>query len=503
MIDPHIFRAYDIRGKAGSQLTQLACRQIGAAFGQVLQEKYGKEHKNPTVAVGRDARTHSLDFETALIEGLVSAGCKVFRIGQTPSPVNYFTICNAGFDAGVQITASHNPKEDNGIKLQLRNAEAYSGEDLQLLRQRIENGKLKMENETGNERSTRGGSIEDFDAITPYITFLTRLFRNVGKGRKIVVDSGNGVAGPVYCDVLRKVGCEVIEMYTEPDGNFPNHPADPSKHSTLAELQERVKKEGADCGFAFDGDGDRMGLVHEQGEIVTADSTLLLLAQDHLKRHPKAPVIFTVSNSSLLETEVKKWGGVPVMCKVGHSFVEHAMREHGALLAGEQSGHFFCGEDYFGFDDALVASLRVLAILQLPQPRRAAAGAKNKNTTAAPLQHSPRLRPASRGRGETRLSDLLSAFPKVFQIPELRPHCPDNKKADVVAKATEFFQKKYPVVTLDGARIDFGKGGWAGIRYSNTSPCVSVCIEARDEGHLSQIKEEVLHHLRTYPEIAW
>ena len=486
MIDPHIFRAYDIRGKAGSQLTEDACRQIGAAFGEVLIEKYGKEHPHPTVAVGRDARTHSLDFETALIDGLSSAGCKVLRIGQTPSPVNYFTICNAKLDAGVQITASHNPKEDNGIKLQLRNAEAYSGEDLQDLRRRIETFPSPL---GGGGRG--GGGIEEYDAVAPYTEFLVKILAGVGKGRKVVVDSGNGVAGPVYCDVLRKVGCDVIEMYTEPDGEFPNHPADPSKHSTLVELQERVKKEKADCGFAFDGDGDRMGLIDENGQIVTADQTLLLLAQDHLRRHPKAPVIFTVSNSSLLETEVKKWGGTPVMCKVGHSFVEHAMREYDALLGGEQSGHFFCGEDYFGFDDALVAALRILKILEMPQPRRAAAGAKITHTPAAPL----------RGRGEAELSDLLSDFPQVFQIPELRPHCPDNKKAEIVAKATDYFKKKYPVLTLDGARIDFGEGAWAGIRFSNTSPCLSVCIEAQSEQKLKQVQDEVLEHLRTYKEV--
>lgn len=479
MIDPHIFRAYDIRGKAGSQLTHDACRQIGAAFGQVLLEKYGKEHPRPTVAVGRDARTHSLDFETALIEGLVSAGCRVFRIGQTPSPLNYFTICNEKLDAGAQITASHNPKEDNGIKLQIRNTEAYSGEDLQSLRRRIEGFPSPL------GRGVKGeGAIEDFEAVIPYVQFLEKIFSGVGTGKKIVVDSGNGVAGPVYCEVLKKVGCTVIGMYTEPDGKFPNHPADPSQHSTLTELQERVRKEKADFGFAFDGDGDRMGLIDEQGRIVTADQTLLLLAQDHLKRHSGAPVIFTVSNSSLLETEVKKWGGVPVMCKVGHSFVEHAMREHGALLAGEQSGHFFCGEDYFGFDDALVASLRVLAILK--SNWQLAIGNWPKAKSKQPI---------------ITLSSLLAQFPCVYQIPELRPHCPDEKKTMVIENVTKYFQRKYPVVTLDGARIDFGEGAWAGIRFSNTSPCLSICIEARDQEKLKQVETEVLEHLRTYSDV--
>lgn len=489
MIDPHIFRAYDIRGKADMQLTDEACYLIGRAFGTVLQEKYGAEHAHPTVILGRDARTHSPKFMEQMCEGLMQSGCEVSLIGETPSPVNYFTICNAGFDAGVQITASHNPKEDNGIKLQLRHAEAYSGDDLQDLRQRIEK-KIFRDGE---------GSKKDFDAITPYTNFLVTLFADAGSGKTVVVDGGNGVAGPVYCDVLRKTGAKVIELYTEPDGTFPNHAADPSKHSTLRELQEKVRAEKADIGFGFDGDGDRTGIVDEKGNIVTADQTLLLLAQDHLSRHPGMPVIFTVSNSSLLETETKKWGGRPVMCKVGHSFVEHAMRENNALLGGEQSGHFFCGEEYFGFDDALVASLRILAILQSPQPlptgrqaRRAAAGEKIQTTGAAVP-----------GRGKQALSDLISEFPKVFQTPEMRPHCPDNLKADVVAKTTAHFQKNHPVITLDGARVDFGDGAWAGIRFSNTSPCLSICIEARSDAKLKAVEEEVLEHMRTYPEVEW
>ncbi len=463
MIDPRIFRAYDIRGVALTQLTEEACLQIGFAFGQVLIEKYGKEH--PTVVVGRDARTHGPVLQKKVVEGLLAAGCEVFDIGQTPSPVNYFTICTEKFDAGMQITASHNPKEDNGIKLCTRDADAFSGEDLQKLRIRIESSpspQPQREKGLGDEVGAR-----TLDAATPYITHLTKLFQNVGKGKKVVVDGGNGVAGPCYCEVLRGVGCEVIELYTEPDGTFPNHAADPSKHSTLKELQAKVLSEKADCGFAFDGDGDRLGLIDEKGQIVTADQTLLLLAQDHLSRHKDAPVIFTVSNSSLLETEVTKWGGKPVMCKVGHSYVEHAMREHGALLGGEQSGHFFCGEEYFGFDDALVSGLRILKILG----------------------------------GEKKLSDLIAAFPVVFQSLERRPKCPDEKKAEVVRLATEHFQKSYPANTLDGARIDFGDGAWAGIRFSNTSPCLSICIEARSEGKLQAVEGEVLEHLRTYTEI--
>ncbi|MFA6523553.1 MAG: phosphomannomutase/phosphoglucomutase [Candidatus Peribacteraceae bacterium] len=459
-INPHIFRAYDIRGKADSDITNDVCHRIGAAFGTVLRERYAIDH--PKVVVGWDARTHSPGFAKAIIEGLMASGCHVLSMGQTPSPLNYFTICKRGLDGGVQITASHNPAEDNGIKLQVRDAEAYSGDDLQDLRERIEA-------ESG-KRLAVSGSEEKIDAVTPYLSFLKEMFDASAKGLKVVIDAGNGVAGPVYSEAIKQAGARISGLYLEPDGNFPNHPADPSQRKTLKELQEKVKAGKADIGIAFDGDGDRLGIVDEKGMIRTPDEILLLLAEDLLSRHRGSPVIFTVSNSGILETEVPRLGGKPVMCKVGHSYVEHAMRENTALLGGEQSGHFFCGEDYYGFDDALVAALRILKILL---------------SKKVPL------------------SSVLSAFPKVFQAPERRPFCPDDRKGAIVAKATEHFRESLPVNTLDGARIDFGDGAWAGIRQSNTSPKLSICIEARSKEKLIQIENTVLDYLRGFPEIQW
>ncbi|HRH92930.1 MAG TPA: phosphomannomutase/phosphoglucomutase [Candidatus Peribacteria bacterium] len=458
-IDPHIFRAYDIRGKAYTQLTAEACWWIATAFGSVVREKYAAETKTPTVVVGHDARTHSPEFLEEVVSGLMAAGCSVKRIGQTPSPLNYFTVCNRGFDAGIQITASHNPKEDNGLKLHLRGAEAYAGEDLQTLRQRIE----------AKQVLSGTGAAEDVEAVMTYMEYLEQLFPAAGARRHVVVDGGNGVAGPTYAMGLKRIKAKVTGIYLQPDGTFPNHPADPSKYATLADLQAKVLETGADCGFAFDGDGDRLGVIDEKGQIVTADQIILLLAKDHLSRNPGAPVVFTVSNSGLLESEITKWGGRPVMCKVGHSFVEHAMRDNNAQLGGEQSGHFFCGEGYYGFDDALVAAMRVLSIL----------GANKK----------------------AKLSELIAEFPPVFQAHELRPHCDDAKKKEIVAKISEYFAAKYPVNTLDGARVDFGDGAWAGIRYSNTSPCLSVCIEARSPEKLKAVEAEVLGHLGTYAEV--
>lgn len=457
-IDQRIFRAYDIRGRAHEQLTEEACRSIGMAFGSVLRERTNNQH--PTVCVGRDARTHGPAFEKAIIEGLVSTGCQVLAIGQTPSPMNYFTVCTEELDGGVQITASHNPSHDNGIKLCTANAEAFAGNDLQELLQRIRD----------KQYLDGSGTVESFDAVAPYVFYLSSLFSGVGNDLHVAVDSGNGVAGPVYCDVLRAVGAEVMELYTEPDGTFPNHPADPSRRDTLKDLQRTVTEHELDIGLAFDGDGDRVGLVDEKGAIRSADETLLLLAKDHLSRFPGSPIVFTVSNSGILQSEIAAWGGKPVLCPVGHSHVEHTMIEHESLLGGEQSGHFFCGEDYFPFDDALVAALRTLTVIKA---------------------------------SEKTLSELCAEFPTVYQAQERRPTVPDEHKGRVVQDVIMHFSNSHDVLTLDGARIDFGDGAWVGIRQSNTSPRISICIEARTQERLQEIEHLILDHLKAYPEIEW
>ena len=251
----------------------------------------------------------------------------------------------------------------------------------------------------------------------------------------------------------------MIPLFEDPDGTFPNHIADPSKHDTLKTLIETVKKEKVDCGLAFDGDGDRVGFVDEEGNIVSPDYILLLLAEDHLSRNPEATIIYTVSMSSILQTEIEKLGGKSIMCEVGHSFVEHTMRKNGSHLGGEQSGHFFCGEDYYDYDDALVAALRTLSIFGSSAP--------------------------------SSFSSLFDHFPKIYQSPEWRPTCPDDKKTEIVQKITKHFEKDYPCVTIDGVRIDFGDGAWAGIRQSNTSPKISVCVEARSEEKLAEVEKIV------------
>ncbi len=457
-IDPRIFRAYDIRGVALEQLTVDAAHHIARGYGSEVRDRIGG--KNPRICVGRDARTHGPQLERAVIDGLMEAGCDVYTIGATPSPLGYFTICHGNFDAGVQVTASHNPAKDNGLKLSLTHAHSFANDDIQVLRKRIEEARF----------ASGKGTVQPYDGTTPYVAKMQEMFGSALTGMKVVVDAGNGIAGPVYCDALRQAGAEVIELYTEPIGTFPNHPADPSKRSTLKELQETVVQEGAAIGFGFDGDGDRLGLVDEKGGIHSSDEIILLLAEDMLQRHPGTPVVFTVSNSSILETEIPRLGGKPVMCKVGHSNVEHAMQEHGALVGGEQSGHFFCFEDYHGFDDALVSAIRCAVI------------AKGMNMPA---------------------STIFERYPRVFLAQERRPACPDDRKFAIIEEVKRHFATKYPVVTMDGARVDFGEGAWAGLRASNTSPCLSLCIEARSPEKLKAIEDEILAHMKTYPEIDW
>ncbi|MDD5055561.1 MAG: phosphomannomutase/phosphoglucomutase [Candidatus Peribacteraceae bacterium] len=488
-IDPHIFRAYDIRGKAGSQITEDACEQIGYAFGVIVKERYKVDH--PKIVVGRDARTHSAGFDQAVTIGLLAAGCHVLSIGPTPSPVNYFTIVTQKLDGGIQITASHNPGTDNGLKLQVRDAEAFSGDDLQELRVRIERGTKRTANSDPTSPRLRGASqrTEDeltadrplvarfasgdssltaINAVDPYFDHYSTLFDGMGRGLSIVTDCGNGIAGPVNNAILRKIGCRITDLYSEPDGTFPNHLADPSKWDTLKELQEGIIKTKADGGLAFDGDGDRVGLVDELGKIHTADEMLLLLAKRYLQKFPDSPVVFTTSMSSTLVTEIAKWGGKPVMCAVGHSVVEHTMRHEGAPLGGEQSGHFFLKDVAYGYDDALAVALVLIAI---------------RHDEGKPF------------------SELFKEFPTVFHAPELRPHCADGEKTRIIESITKHFSTLYPVNTMDGARIDFGDGAWANIRQSNTAPKLSVCLEARSEKKLEDITEIVLRELRTYKEI--
>lgn len=457
MILQKIFRAYDIRGVYPEELNAETAKQIGKGFASWLIGRTGNPH--PKIVVGRDNRLHSEELEKAFIEGLMESGCQVTPLGLSPSPYVYFANTFGQFDACCNITASHNPKEYNGFKLMTRNAHAVFGDQLQEIYQEIARGHFI---------SGQGGE-QPRDYKKEYFEKIHSLF-SYQKSLKVVVDTGNGVAGRLYPEVLEKLGHQVTPLFTELDGSFPNHEPDPIVEKNLTVLKAKVTESGADIGLAFDGDGDRVSLVTEKGEWINADKTLMLLAHDVLSRHPGQSIVFTVSNSQALADLISEWGGKPMMCKVGHSYVEHAMTESQAILGGEQSGHFFLPENYFPYDDALITACRLLKIIS-------DSGQKT--------------------------SELFESFPKTWSIPEIRPFCPDESKFQVIQKIAGYFKDKYPANTIDGIRLDFGSGGWAGIRASNTSPKLSIIMEAKSQEELEKISGIVLGHLKTYNEIKF
>jgi len=457
MIDATIFRAYDIRGTYPKQLNSESAILIGKAFGSYLIEKTGK--RTPRLAVGQDCRTHSTELFAGFITGLLSTGCSVTELGVTPSPYVYFVVTTGKFDGGCNITASHNSKEFNGFKLMTADAHAVFGEELQKLYKIIQTGRF----------AAGTGTREALDEFDLYAKKIESIF-NYKRPLKVVVDTANGVAGDFYPKLIRSLGHEVVELYTELDGTFPNHEADPIVESNLTDLKAKVVAEKADLGLGFDGDGDRVALVTEQGKFVSSDHLAMLLCGDVLSRYPDGTLVFTVANSQALFNLIESWGGKPVMCQVGHSYVEDAMTRNKAVLGGEQSGHFFLPEEYYAYDDALVTACRILKIIS---------------------------------DGGKPVSELFNAFPKTFSIPELRPYCPDDRKFEILRQVVDHFKDKYPNTTMDGIRMDFGRGGWCGIRVSNTSPRVSVIMEAESDAHLKEIERIIMEHLKKYPEIDW
>jgi len=453
----NIFRAYDIRGTYPDELNAEVALLMGKAFASFLIKHLGI--KTPKVVVGRDNRTHGEELQGAFIEGLNVSGCAVTNTGLSPSPYVYFCDTFGKFDAACNITASHNPKEYNGFKLMTKDAHAVFGDDIQRVYQILKKGDFV----------SGKGSVKKGDFTSDYLKKLTGLF-SAKKPLKIVVDTANGVTGAMYPKVLAALGHEVIGLFNKSDGTFPNHEPDPIVEKNLAALKKKVIESKADLGISFDGDGDRLSLVTEKGEMINSDHTLMLLARDALSRHAGQAVVFTVSNSQVLFELIESWGGKPVMVKVGHSYVEHAMNLNNAIVGGEQSGHYFLPEDYFPYDDALATAGRLLKIA---------------SEAGVPL------------------SKLFQDFPKTFAEPEMRPECPDISKFGVIDRVAAYFSNKFPCNTLDGVRIDFGNGGWAGIRASNTSPKVSITMEAKSKEELDHIRNVVLGHMKTYGEIRW
>lgn len=428
-MNPSIFREYDIRGLAEQDFDKEFALLLGKVHGTSVMEAGGRR-----VAVGRDCRATSDKYAEAVIAGMTSAGLQVYDVGVCPTPLLYFSLFHLDLDGGIQITASHNPSEYNGFKICLGKDTLY-GEQIQKIRTRMERKDF---------RESSGGMREHYDVLSPYTRHLLADVPQLARPLKIVIDAGSGVGGPVGPPIFRRLGCEVSEIACVPDGTFPIHHPDPTVPENLNMLIEKVKSEKADLGIAYDGDADRIGAVDERGKILWGDELLVLFSRDVLRRNPNAVIISEVKCSQRLYDDIAKNGGRPIMWKAGHSLLKAKMKETGALLAGEMSGHMFFKERYFGFDDAIYASLRLLEIV------------------------------AKAGKP---LSSLLADLPKSVSTPEIRVDCADEKKFAIAAKATDYFRQHFDVIDVDGARVRFAHG-WGLIRASNTQPALVLRFEA-------------------------
>ena len=452
-VHPSIFKAYDIRGIVGQTIDATFAEHLGRAFGSEAVTAGEK-----AVAVGRDGRLSGPRLAAALIKGLRSTGLDVVDLGAVTTPMLYYVAATRGAHgcrSGMQVTGSHNPKDYNGFKMVLAGRAIY-GDDIQKLRQRIEA-------EDYVKRRGRSAAMDIGAEYTARIAGDCKLARPM----KIVVDSGNGIPGASAPGVLRALGCTVDEMHSEVDGNFPHHHPDPSKPENLAELIQRVKTTDAELGLAFDGDGDRLGIVTKQGHIIYPDRQLMLIATDILKRQKGATVIYDVKCSQRLPVAIRKAGGVPMMWKTGHSLIKAKMKEIGAPIAGEMSGHIFFGERWYGFDDATYTAARVLEIL-------------------------------SRSANPSR---VLNALPTSFSTPELNVPCAEGEPARVVqalqARVADGLLK-FPggeVGTIDGVRVDFADG-FGLIRGSNTAPVLVLRFEGHTQAALERIEHDFMAALK-------
>jgi len=440
-IKPEIFRQYDIRGLVDRDLTPESVETLGKAIGT-----YFRQHNRKQVAVGRDCRLSSPQFSEVLSKGLISTGCDVVELGIIPTPLLYFAIYYKKMEAGVMITGSHNPPEYNGFKMMLGEDTLY-GPDIQDILKIIQEEKFTKD---------EAGEKETYDIKPEYENYVVENIK-LQKKLKVVVDAGNGTGGAVAVPIFRKLGCEVTELFCEMDGTFPNHHPDPTLPEALETLIQTVTESHADLGIAYDGDADRIGVIDDKGNIIWGDQLMIIFARDILPSHPGAPVISEVKASKLLYEEVEKLGGRPIMWKTGHSLIKKKIKEEKALVAGEMSGHIFFADRFFGFDDAIYSSARLLEILS---------------------------------RSEKRLSEMLADLPSTSHTPEIRVYASDAVKFKIVEEVKKELAKKYPIVDIDGVRAQFPKG-WGLVRASNTQEVLVLRFEAETEQDLADIRKEV------------
>lgn len=440
----HVFREYDVRGIVEKDLTPAFATALGRAFASAAQAKIGRPAR---IAVGRDNRPSGAALAAAYRAGIVAAGGTAVDVGECPTPALYLAERTYGVDAGTQVTGSHNPPEFNGFKMVI-GGEALHGDEIQALWETI--AMETWATGTGREEAV-GTLLRDYREA---IVSRHRLARPV----KVVVDCGNGVGALVAVETLRALGAEVVPIFCESDGTFPNHHPDPTVPENLEDLQAEVRRTGAELGIAFDGDADRIGAVDESGRIIFGDQLLVIFGRDAVRRFGAGtPVIFDVKCSEVLPQALAKAGAAPTMWKTGHSLVKAKMKELKAPLAGEMSGHIFFGGDYHGFDDALFGAARLLEVV---------------------------------AAGPFGLARLLADLPVTYATPEIRADCPEESKFAITAEAVRYFSGKYPVSTIDGVRMTF-PNGWGLIRASNTQPVLVLRFEATSEADLAAYRAEV------------
>jgi phosphomannomutase / phosphoglucomutase len=438
-MNPQVFREYDIRGVVEDDFDDDFIVELGRAYATILLEA-GKR----TITLGRDCRLSSDALRDLLLEGLLPAGINVVDIGVVPTPLLYFSVAHWRMDGGAMITGSHNAAEYNGFKLGVGPATIF-GEEIQRVRKIIEAGAFKT---AGTK-----GALTARPVIPDYNEYI-KANLTLKPGMRVAVDGGNGCGGVVAAPLMRAMGIDTVELYIEMDGDFPNHHPDPTVEANMRDLQAAVKKSGAQVGIAYDGDADRIGAVDENGRIVWGDELLVVYSRAILKERPGAAIIGDVKCSRRLYEDIARNGGRPIMWKTGHSLIKSKLKQESAALAGEMSGHMFFNDRYYGFDDAIYASFRLLEIL------------------------------GREGRG---LGAILADLPQTKFTPEIRLDCPDDQKFEVVRKAAAYFRANYETIDIDGARINF-PGGWGLVRASNTQPALVMRFEANDDETLGEIR---------------
>ncbi|HET6781697.1 MAG TPA: phosphomannomutase/phosphoglucomutase [bacterium] len=451
-ITPTIFREYDIRGVVGREITVDTAGAIARAYASYLSERGERK-----VVVGRDLRESSPEIRDAAVAALIDSGCDIVDIGTVITPVFYFARVHLGIDGGLMITASHNPPEFNGFKLAHGFGTIY-GEEIQEIRRIAGSG----------EFVSGRGRVEKHDVLQAYRTMLKEKIRLGSRRLRAVVDCGNGTASLIAPQALEDLGVEVIRLYCDPDPKFPNHHPDPVDPDNLVDLIATVRREKADVGVGFDGDGDRIGVVDDQGTILWGDMLMVVFWREILPKYPGTPGIVEVKCSQVLYDEIARLGGKPMFYRTGHSLIKAKMKEIGAVFTGEMSGHMFFADEYYGYDDAVYAAARLLRI----------------------LSNSPRP-----------LSALLADVPRYPVTPEVRVDCPDEGKFEVVRRLTDEFRATYEVIDIDGARVLF-PDGWGLIRASNTQPALVLRAEGKTPEALAEIKRTLEAALSKFPDVG-